>query len=232
VTDLWTDRLSEYLDGDLQGAERGALETHLADCATCRRTLEELRAVARRAAALERRGPEEDLWPGIAARITAPAPARAAAAGERVWWRSPRWTFSLPQLAAAVVLVALISSAAMWLVLSVRPGTKAALAPAPGLSGAGSPATTAQPASFEVQRYDAAIAELEGALREHRPELDPATVHIIERNLLIIDQATEQARRALAADPANPYLNGHLAAQLKLKVDLLRQATALVATHS
>ena len=68
-------------------------------------------------------------------------------------------------------------------------------------------------------------------MREHRRELDPATVRTIEQNLRIIDQATEQARRALAADPANPYLNSHLAAQLRLKADVLRQATALVATH-
>jgi len=68
-------------------------------------------------------------------------------------------------------------------------------------------------------------------LREHRSELDPATVRVIEQNLLIIDQATAQARRALAADPANRYLNGHLAAQLVRKLTLLRQATALVAVR-
>ena len=90
----------------------------------------------------------------------------------------------------------------------------------------------AQPAAFETARYDAAIADLEQVLRDHRGELDPATVRVIERNLRVIDDATAQARQALAADPASPYLNGHLATQLKRKLTLLRQATAVVAAHS
>ena len=44
--------------------------------------------------------------------------------------------------------------------------------------------------------------------------------------------AAERARQALAADPASPYLNGHLATQLKRKLTLLRQATAVVAAQN
>jgi hypothetical protein len=231
--DVWTDRLSDYLDGDLEPLERAALEGHLAGCLACTRTLEELRAVVVHAAALEARAPEADLWPAIEARLAGAPPARPAPVAPARGWRAPRWSFSLPQLAAAAALIALLSSAGVWLVLSRRP---LPAGPAPGPSGPAPsrPApsgTAALPAGLEVRRYDAAIAELEDALRQHRSELDPRTVAVIEKNLRIIDQATEQARRALAADPANPYLNGHLAAQLRLKVDLLRQATALVATH-
>lgn len=231
MTDLWMARLSEYLDGDLEAAERAALEAHLGSCEGCRRALEELRAVVGRAAALEARAPAEDLWPGIEARIAAPGEMRVAGSRARGWWRAPRWSFSLPQLAAAAVLIALVSSGVMWLALSRRPLPAGPRASAPGVGMPASGTAAVQPAGFELGHYDAAIAELEGALRDHRDELDPTTVRIIEQNLRIIDQATEQARRALAADPANPYLNRHLAAQLQLKVDLLRQATALVATH-
>ena len=42
--DRWMDRLSEYLDGELTPEERRELEAHLAECASCRTTLEELRA--------------------------------------------------------------------------------------------------------------------------------------------------------------------------------------------
>lgn len=230
MSDLWRDRLSDYLDGELETAEHVALEAHLGGCAECRRTLEELRAVMRRASALEARLPAGDLWPEIAARIAAPGP-RIAPAPARPRWRAPRWSFSLPQLAAAAAVVAVLSAAGMWLVLGrgPAPGPRTAAAPEAARLVAGA---AVQPASFEVRRYDAAIAELETALREHRNELDPATVRTIEQSLRTIDQATEQARRALAADPANPYLNGHLAAQLRLKVDVLKQATALVANHS
>jgi anti-sigma factor RsiW len=46
-----------------------------------------------------------------------------------------------------------------------------------------------------------------------------------------IDRAIEEARRALAADPANPYLNSHLAKQMMLKVRLLQTAANVVTAH-
>lgn len=48
MSDGWTERLSEYLDGELDPADREALERHLAQCADCRRALAELRAVVAR----------------------------------------------------------------------------------------------------------------------------------------------------------------------------------------
>ena len=44
----WTDRLSDYLDGELPPAERNSLEAHLETCAECARVLEELRTVVSR----------------------------------------------------------------------------------------------------------------------------------------------------------------------------------------
>ncbi len=44
--------LHAYLDGELPSAERAALEAHLAECATCRATLAEERALLERASAL------------------------------------------------------------------------------------------------------------------------------------------------------------------------------------
>ena len=237
--DAWTDRLSEYVDGELDPAERAALDVHLQLCGDCAGTVEQLRAVLRRAGALAAKVPETDLWPAIEARIATPRKAqvldlsgwrarmapRAAGPGAG---RSRRWSFTLPQLAAAAALLVMLSSVAMWSVLSRRP---AAVAPLPGTPAAAPAVAVVQPAGFESARYDAAIADLERVLRDHRSELDPATVRVIEQNLLIIDQATAQARAALAADPANRYLNGHLATQLMRKMTLLRQATAIVAVH-
>ncbi|MBI5710404.1 MAG: zf-HC2 domain-containing protein [Candidatus Eisenbacteria bacterium] len=234
MTGHWTERLSEYLDGELPALERASLEAHLAGCAGCARTLEELRVVAARAARLQVRPPGDDLWPGIAERLE-PRAARTLDLGAA---RARRWSFTLPQLAAAGLLLMLLSGGAVWLALTRRPApAPAGISTAPRLASAPETSRTADtavsaaaalPAAYDAARYDAAIAELEGVLREHRGELDPATVRAIEENLRIIDRATGQARRALAADPASPYLNGHLAEQLKLKVALLRQAAALV----
>src|SRR5688572_20129948 len=94
----WTDRLSEYLDGELAPADRLEIEAHLASCAGCRNLIEELRAVARRAGSLEDRPPGTNLWPPIAARIGAPASR---------WTR--RVSFTVPQLAAAAVALMVLS---------------------------------------------------------------------------------------------------------------------------
>ena len=47
MTTHWTERLSEYHDGELSPAESDGCEAHLAECAECRGVLEEIRDVAR-----------------------------------------------------------------------------------------------------------------------------------------------------------------------------------------
>ncbi len=222
------ERISALLDGDLPARDQAAVAAHLDACAACAAVRDELRTIVSRAGALPERTPEADLWPGIERRIAAervvPLPVRP----RRVW------ELSLAQMAAAGILVALLSGGGMWLAISKHP-----IPPAPGTASSGSPVAstvvphgvTAMPAGFDAHAYDSAIADLERVLREHRSELDTSTVRIIEQNLHLIDQATAQARTALAADPANPYLNDHLTEQLKRKVDLLRQATAVVAVQ-
>ncbi|MGH9175199.1 MAG: hypothetical protein ACRD1H_12620, partial [Vicinamibacterales bacterium] len=62
---------------------------------------------------------------------------------------------------------------------------------------------------------------------DQRDALDPRTVVVIERNLAVIDEAIRQARAALDADPANTFLNSHLADARRRKLDLLRRAMTL-----
>jgi hypothetical protein len=79
-----------------------------------------------------------------------------------------------------------------------------------------------------TQSYAAAVADLERVLAGRRGQLDSTTVRVIEQNLQVIDRAIAQAQRALEADPASLYLNTHLAQTMRRKLDLLRQAAALV----
>ena len=66
MSDQWTERLSEYLDGEMQGSERAFLEAHLERCDECQETLAGLRRVVMRARSLEDRPPATDLDPQIA----------------------------------------------------------------------------------------------------------------------------------------------------------------------
>ena len=45
----WTDKLSDYLDGELPPDERYAVESHLSGCAQCSGVLAELKRVVARA---------------------------------------------------------------------------------------------------------------------------------------------------------------------------------------
>jgi hypothetical protein len=57
--------------------------------------------------------------------------------------------------------------------------------------------------------------------------LDPETVRVLEANLMAIDQAIDQCRKALRNDPSNVYLNNHFVESRNRKLALLRRATAL-----
>ena len=82
-------------------------------------------------------------------------------------------------------------------------------------------------ANFADAQFNAAVTDLEQILRDERDRLDPRTVLIIERNLKAIDAAINEARMALNDDPANPYLNSHLADARQRKLELLRRAAGL-----
>lgn len=267
MDDRWTERLSEYLDGDLDARTRRDLEAHLESCADCREVLDDLRALTARAEALADREPGFDLWPGIARRLE---PRPAGAWGRFTGWLAgARIALTLPQLAAAAALLVVVSGGTVWLLsrpAATTPGVAlenptTAERPADVVAGtvdspaedtsvedvgvyvepqplgasafrtAASGSNGTRLATHGVDRYDSAIAELETVLRDHRAQLDPATVAVLEQNLAIVDKAIADARRALAADPASAYLNGYLTQQLQRKVQVLRRAADIVSVH-
>ena len=228
MSDQWTDRLSEYLDDELAPADRAELEAHLRHCVACGAVLADLRRIVARAQGLEDREPDRELWPGIAARIG------ATADHEVVDLRAVRarrqWSFSLPQLAAAGIALMVASGGTVWLARPPASGpvVVAPTPPPPPGTGLGTPISTPTPA----RGYDGAVSDLERVLAEGRGRLDTTTVRVIERNLATIDSAIAQAQRAVTADSANVYLNSHLAETMRRKLELLRQAAALVSSVS
>lgn len=244
--DPFGDRLSDYLDGeDLSPTERAGIEAHLATCVTCQTTLAELTAVVARARALPDRPPAADLWAGMSERLVGRAGESTAAPGVLPFTRPAhrRFSFTLPQLVAAGVALMLLSGGLVWVarlgdpraslpsaVAQVAPDQPAP--PSPGPEDAES-ASALSRVAFADANYDQAVADLEQMLESNRRRLDPETVRILETNLQTIDQAIEQSRKALRADPANVYLNNHFAASRNRKIALLRRASALaMATDS
>lgn len=167
--------------------------------------------------------PSRDLWPGIANRMQS-APQSAA---PLTTTHTVSFSFTLPQLAMAATLLIAVASGLTWMV--ARPPSVTPSEPVIQAYGVPdeAPAGQIQQANFADAQFNAAVSDLERILREERDRLDPRTVLIIERNLKAIDDAITEARMALDEDPANPYLNSHLADARRRKLDLLRHATTL-----
>lgn len=215
-----TERLDDYVDGELSEAEFQEVELHLVICDACREEERGLRAVVALAAALPRQQPpRRDLWPDIAGQLARRRRFALLSSPGRpqLWWAAG--------LAAAATLVV-----AVWV---VPRGTSEG----PAVAGQGStPEAAVQPASLggglesfqDAERdYQRATAELMAALDTRRASLSPETSAAIDENLRVIDQALAEIRAALRTDPASPRLGRMLASTHEKKIDTLRRVLKL-----
>ena len=223
MTDSWTDRLSEYVDGELDALTRQALEAHLATCAECRATRDELERVVARARRVGYREPTTDLWRSIQSTIG------ATTSGRR---RRRFITISLGRLAAAAAVVALLAGGFAWTIASKRATELATsgpnrerIVPGPAIAATGASA-------LAIASYRDAAADLERAFEAGRSTLRPETMRVIEDNLRAMDVAIAQADSALRQDPGSAYLNQYLAATMQRKLKLLRRAVEITAARS
>jgi hypothetical protein len=229
----WTDQLSAYMGGDLSPADFQGVEGHLAECGACRRVLEGLTLVVSRAHELGDIEPPRDLWGGIAATIQAPTPLTEEAGAkvialptsrrvrsEAIEGQLGRVSFSVPQLAAASVVLIAASAIATWVAgpgLGVRPETATALMPPSAVTMAANVASPPEGLADE-------LSALEDALAIARSTLEPNTVRLLERNLGVIERAIEDSQQALLQDPGNEFLTDHLERVYQRKLTYLRDA--------
>jgi hypothetical protein len=237
--------LPRHLEDDLSIDELAAAERHLATCHRCWTLRDELLDIARAARELPPLSPSRELWSGIAARIETPV--IALDTGEHaVPSPAPRSGRTTRLAAAAAALV--IATAGMTFAIAHR-----IYAPGETVSAAGdvAPPSTAVDRSPPVQVtggrtpirlvsetqlrdadavYDREIAELRAALERRRPQLDSATIAIIERNLAVIDTAIAQTKAAIKRNPESALLSRQLDRALGRKVEVLRTAVLLPVT--
>ena len=225
MTDPWVDRLSEYVDGDLDAATTRNLETHLATCAECRATRDELRRVVARARRVGYQSPKHDLWPRIEAEV-----ARKPADASIPTIRPRQVTMSVWRLAAAAAIVATLAGGFAW-VIATR-GGGGAITIVQDTTTAAPPSPVLPPSALAVASYREAAADLQRAFEAGRGTLRPETMQVIEENLRSIDVAIAQADSALRADPGSQYLNQYLAETMQRKLKLLRRAVEITAARS
>ena len=223
--------LSAWFEGDLDDAERRAVDTHLRECLRCASVVRDLETISRAAAKLPAMAPSRDLWEGIAARIEAPVielkPRQAPAAPRRNWQMA----------AAAVVLMAVSSGVTYVLTRDQQPATSEQVAATPDSEAPGvvapkrstSGGSSVLVGDFSAPEiiYDQEITRLRTILDERRGDLDSATVKTVEKSLQAIDQAILDARAALTGDASNSFLNEQLNRALEKKLGLLRRVALL-----
>jgi hypothetical protein len=213
------DQLCDLHDDALDVATATAVRAHLESCASCAEQVALLDTLAEETTALPRgMAPPDGLWSDIKAEI---APSRTLRRAHVAGW-------SVRQLAAAGVLIALGSSA-----LTVALTRRAHDAPAQATADAGAPAPSRAPVvlpaslASEESGFTRSVDVLQRTLDGRRDSLAPSTIATVERSLRVADSAIAEARDALARDPSNRALAKLFASNYERKIDLLRRATEL-----
>lgn len=225
-----TDRMHEIVDGAALSTDPGGELEHLDACEACAMELEALSDVVRELRGLPTEAVAPDgLWSGIEAWMGDRGPATVPP-DVLPMARSPlRIVFSVPQLAAAALVVSLMSAGTVWMALggSGAPAPQVADAPAEwALSHA------SRAASGESGGYAAAVSELETLVIQGRDLLAPETLAALDESLETIDQALDAVRAALQDDPSSELLARLLANHQRSKLRVLRQAALSVQAQS
>jgi len=163
--------------------------------------------------------PPAGAWTAIKSEIARKGDARIGRAG---FWQQPAF------LAAAALLLVTGSSA----ITAIALGRRAPSETAPGVAardGARPTATPATLAEFTVVENDyiSTANRLSAILESEETQLTPETIMKLKESLRVIDAAILEARRALAADPANKQLVEMLSTSYNQKLDLLRRTTEM-----
>jgi anti-sigma factor RsiW len=208
-----------YVDGELDPIEERVVERHLEACPVCRALVADLRTVRAAAFTLDRREPPPDLFARIQARVAAePVPVR------RLAWPNTRSAWATWLGAAAALLIA------------TAVGLSPLLRPAPAPDPAGLPpadqGTLVDSVQADLQaaeqHYDRAIQGLEQIAKSDTGELDPQVAAVLQKNLQVVDQAINESRAALKAQPASAMAQEGLFEAMRTKVSLLQQTVELI----
>ena len=212
-------QLNDYVDDALDPSERARCDAHLAQCSACRQDVAALRSVVADVHALPAGvAPRRDLLGGIHAAIDAE---QVKPIGS--WRTRTLWSMRIPLAAAAIVLI--VATAVVTRFFERGPARQV-VASQPN----GSSVLVSQEISSLQSKYEPAIAELQQLVQTQRANLSPATIRVLEENLLVIDRAIRESEEALRDDPTNEMVNQMLWSAYEKKLELLRRATSVVST--
>ena len=215
--DRYLNAIHERVDGTLGPIRRAELELHLESCDACRALAADLDAIARTARSLDQLTPPDRVWKQVAGQL------RAGGAADVRRSRLPR-NFAVLALAAALVLAV---GTSLFVIRRSGP-------PATGATGAASTTTAASPSGNAAPEDPVLGVARELALTEQHFQnvieqastADPATAAVLKKNLLVMNEAIAESRKALDADPQSG--SSQLYEMLKQKIRFLQNTIALM----
>jgi predicted anti-sigma-YlaC factor YlaD len=196
--------VDDYVDGACNQVTAASVRHHLQACRGCHAMAEDLTRIQEAARTLGPVNPPAHVWGGIQARLHE-EPAEASHGG----WR----------LLAAAAGVALIASSLSWLGTHLPTAT-------------GTPVASVEPdGQFQLAEaaYQRAIADLESITAQaEAPALAEPAFAALQAGLVDLDEAIDEARGRLSAEPDDEFSQESLLTALDSKVILLQDAVALL----
>ncbi|HZR22146.1 MAG TPA: zf-HC2 domain-containing protein [Vicinamibacterales bacterium] len=224
------DVLNEFVEETLGATERAEVEQHLASCAPCRATVDDLREIRAVAKTLEFREPPARAWSRLERAIKLEQEHLTQSAQSPQSQLTPRSRRSLREIsvwlaaAAAVVIAVGIG----YRVLPRGTTTSAPVAStAPANDAAASVSVEAELKAAE-EHYQKAITGLEQIANAGKGSLDTQTASTLQKNLSVIDQAINESRAAVRAQPTSEPAQQSLLESFKAKLALLQDTVALI----
>jgi hypothetical protein len=191
--------LSDYIDMWMSESEAREIESHLVTCPSCQIVRLELNEIRTAARELPLHTPSRALWARISAEIEPETPLldnpRPLERPELNWWerlKSRRFTFTLPQLAGAGALAAVLVFIAMF------------GAPDPSRSNFDindSPRALQTALLPDEERIRAEIERRLSVINSRKADWDPEFRAEFERHLNKIDESLRNSRQMLQIDP-------------------------------
>ena len=233
----YQDLLSDFVDGSLASQDHKSIEAHLSACGGCAEVRGDLNAIV--TYCHEHRGEydavpnERALWLRISNLIEAEGIKLAADSRTEIprnagWWfrlMNRSWQVSLPQLAASMIAVAIIVSAATMIGLR-RFGSSGESA---GVRSAGvtTVASNSLPVAERYRQQQQTIEYWNQRVELNKARWNSQMRETFERNLSVIDAAVNDSLSQLNQNPHDEVSEEILNAALNDKTELLREFAEL-----
>jgi hypothetical protein len=228
----YQDLLSDFIDGSLAPEDHKIVDGHLSTCGACTDARNDLSAIV--GFCLEHRNEyeavpnERALWLRISnvIEVDSMAASRTTIPANAGWWfrlMNRSWQLSFPQLAAATVIIVVVSMVSL---LGVRrlgfTGSGA------GIQSAGViPPLSGTSVTERYRQQQQVIAYWNDRVEMNKARWNPQMRDTFDKNMSVIDAAVDDSMRQLNQNPHDEVSEEILNAALTDKVELLKEFAAL-----